>query len=249
MFTTTWDKHGQILYIATRLTHFQYFVVPCLLHFSPACLITDVVLSQIYPYVTLATPENYLKTDPALWSVAPACLIFGVRSISQTNISGQQCLLIRWLDLPPYIFGNEATDGTYGSKYLFPGFGFDSGPKSTTLKMIWIFNTFVFLVHIKIKFRHLLIDHFCSWNLEKTFPFNRVSSWKNDAKQGSAKRGPRKTGYLMKLWGPCKYRSLFLVPLMVGIGDIQSPNWQEMCHLYTTYSPCQLGYNMLPTTY
>ena len=29
---------------------------------------------------------------------------------------------------PLYIFGNKATDGTYGSKYWFPGFGFDSGP-------------------------------------------------------------------------------------------------------------------------
>ena len=27
-----------------------------------------------------------------------------------------------------YIFGNKATDGTYRSKYWFPGFGFDSGP-------------------------------------------------------------------------------------------------------------------------
>ena len=66
MFTITWDKHGQILYIATRLTHFQYFVVPFLLHFSPACLITDVVLSPIYPYVTLATPENWSQpSDPS----------------------------------------------------------------------------------------------------------------------------------------------------------------------------------------
>ena len=29
---------------------------------------------------------------------------------------------------PLYMFGNKATDGTYGSKYWFPGFGFDSGP-------------------------------------------------------------------------------------------------------------------------
>ena len=29
---------------------------------------------------------------------------------------------------PLYIFGNKATDGTYGSKYCFPGFGFDLGP-------------------------------------------------------------------------------------------------------------------------
>ena len=29
---------------------------------------------------------------------------------------------------PLYIFGNKATDGTCGSKYWFPGFGFDSGP-------------------------------------------------------------------------------------------------------------------------
>ncbi len=29
---------------------------------------------------------------------------------------------------PLYMFGNKATDGTYGSKYCFPGFGFDSGP-------------------------------------------------------------------------------------------------------------------------
>ncbi len=31
-------------------------------------------------------------------------------------------------DLSIYIFGNKATDGTYGSIYWFPGFGFDSGP-------------------------------------------------------------------------------------------------------------------------
>ena len=29
---------------------------------------------------------------------------------------------------PLYIFGNKATDGTHGSKYWFPGFGFHSGP-------------------------------------------------------------------------------------------------------------------------
>ena len=28
---------------------------------------------------------------------------------------------------PLYIFGNKATDGTYRSKYWFPGSGFDSG--------------------------------------------------------------------------------------------------------------------------
>ena len=37
-----------------------------------------------------------------------------------------------------YIFGNKATDGTYGSKNWFPGFGFDSGqnlqPYKTTYR-------------------------------------------------------------------------------------------------------------------
>ena len=34
---------------------------------------------------------------------------------------------------PLYIFGNKATDGTYRSKYWFPGFGFDSFAKATAL--------------------------------------------------------------------------------------------------------------------
>ena len=28
-----------------------------------------------------------------------------------------------------------------------------------------------------------------------------------------------------------------------------SPNWQEKCHLYTTYSPCLLGGYIIPTTF
>ena len=37
------------------------------------------------------------------------------------------CDLTRLQICPLYIFGNKATDGTYGSKYWFPGFGLDSG--------------------------------------------------------------------------------------------------------------------------
>ncbi len=41
---------------------------------------------------------------------------------------GIYCWFPRLQICPLYIFGNKATDGTYGSKYWFPGFGFDSGP-------------------------------------------------------------------------------------------------------------------------
>ena len=37
---------------------------------------------------------------------------------------------------PLYILGNKATDGTYGSKYWFPGFGFDSGPNLQPCKKV-----------------------------------------------------------------------------------------------------------------
>ena len=39
---------------------------------------------------------------------------------------------------PLFIFGNKATDGTYGSKYWFPGFGFASGPNLQPWKtLLW----------------------------------------------------------------------------------------------------------------
>ena len=38
-----------------------------------------------------------------------------------------------------------------------------------------------------------------------------------------------------------------LVPLKGGMGSIESSNWQEKCHLYTTYSPClRLGGYIIP---
>ena len=36
--------------------------------------------------------------------------------------------LVKVADLSPIHFGNKATDGSYGSNYWFPGFGFDSWP-------------------------------------------------------------------------------------------------------------------------
>ena len=41
---------------------------------------------------------------------------------------------------PLYIFGNKATDGPYGSKYWFPGFGFDSGPNLQPCMMYFIYH-------------------------------------------------------------------------------------------------------------
>ena len=38
------------------------------------------------------------------------------------------CCFTRLQICPLNIFGNKAADGTYRSKYWFPGFGFDSGP-------------------------------------------------------------------------------------------------------------------------
>ena len=44
------------------------------------------------------------------------------------------------------------------------------------------------------------------------------------------------------LWSHSIINSCFLVTLIGGIGDIQSPDWQGLYHLYnTTYSPFQLG--------
>ena len=39
---------------------------------------------------------------------------------------------------------------------------------------------------------------------------------------------------------------LFLVPVKGGRWHSPSPNWQEKCHLYTTYGPCLLRGYMLP---
>ena len=44
------------------------------------------------------------------------------------------------LQICPYNFGNKATDGTYRSKYWFPGFGFDSGPNLQPWK--WLINDY-----------------------------------------------------------------------------------------------------------
>ena len=45
-----------------------------------------------------------------------------------TMIAKRLYIFTRLQICPLYIFGNKATDGTYGSKYWFPVFGFDSGP-------------------------------------------------------------------------------------------------------------------------
>ncbi len=57
----------------------------------------------------------------------PACRRFWVGFFQFDPVDS--CARIKVADLSPKnIFGNKATDGTYESKYWFPGFGFDSGP-------------------------------------------------------------------------------------------------------------------------
>ncbi len=61
--------------------------------------------------------------------------------ISSVNLN-QSCPLPRLQICPLYIFGNKATDGTYGSKYWFPGFGFDSGPNLQPCLLANFFSKF-----------------------------------------------------------------------------------------------------------
>ena len=61
------------------------------------------------------------------WNIEPGWI--SVRS--WTYVKAREALfnpISRLQICPLYIFGNKATDGTYGFKYWFPGFGFDSGP-------------------------------------------------------------------------------------------------------------------------
>ena len=47
-------------------------------------------------------------------------------TLLRKNLAGESCSRLQIC--PLYIFGNKATEGTCGSKYWFPRFGFDSGP-------------------------------------------------------------------------------------------------------------------------
>ena len=59
------------------------------------------------------------------------CISFWDRWFSKAMLVSES--VSRLQICPLYIFGNKATDGTYRSKYWFPGFGFDSFAKATAL--------------------------------------------------------------------------------------------------------------------
>ena len=54
---------------------------------------------------------------------------------TKNGIKNQGCRFV-----PCTFFGKKATDGTYGSKYWFPGFGFDSGPNRQPWKWVCLKN-------------------------------------------------------------------------------------------------------------
>ena len=65
----------------------------------------------------------------------------------------------------PYIFGNKAANGTYGSKYWFPGFGFDSGPNLQPCQRFERYKLNIKVVKYEDRCILLLFCCFCSRNL------------------------------------------------------------------------------------
>ena len=86
----------------------------------------------LFPNKTLAWDLPSLKLAFSTLKInVGKCISFWDRLFSKAMLVSES--VWRLQICPLYIFGNKATDGTYRSKYWFPGFGFDSFAKATAL--------------------------------------------------------------------------------------------------------------------
>ena len=69
-----------------------------------------------------------MSTYSEMWEMVVSSITRFTRSCLSEEFEQVAQSLTRLQICTRYIFRNKATDGTYGSKYRFPGFGFDSGP-------------------------------------------------------------------------------------------------------------------------
>ena len=90
------------------------------------------------------------------------------------NCTGCRTLTYKVADLSPiHVRKQAATDGTYGSKYWFPGFGFDSGPNlqpwyTTDCLVAYVLITFVvcLLAIVFIIVAHVIVQY---WSYRCSF--------------------------------------------------------------------------------